>query len=89
MFNCNFTVPHSRVFIFLSGGALFGPPWAVRKDCLGWIFDGEDKTLELDTDRLDEIQDLLKKAVRNKKGIPFDKFLKLAGKLRHAAFGIP
>jgi hypothetical protein len=26
MFNCNFTVPHSRVFIFLSGGALFGPP---------------------------------------------------------------
>ena len=63
--------------------------WAIRKDILGWTFDGEHKTMELEDKKYDKIMAAIKKALRSKHGVPFKDFEKLKGKLVHASQGIP
>ena len=66
--------------------------WELRKELLGWIFDGRYKTIELApskvADRLALLDDCLKQARRGK-SIPMDTFQKLVGKLQDTAMGIP
>ena len=63
--------------------------WAVRKDILGWVFDGKAKTMELMEDKRDELLSITKKALRAKRGVPFNSFEKMLGKMRRASEGIP
>ena len=63
--------------------------WAVRKDILGWVFDGKAKTMELPEDKRVELMRLTKQALRTKQGVPFNSFEKMLGKMRRASQGIP
>ena len=63
--------------------------WAVRKDILGWVFDGKAKTMELTEDKKVELMKLTKQALRAKQGVPFNSFEKMLGKMRRASQGIP
>ena len=63
--------------------------WAVRKDILGWVFDGKAKTMELTEDKRVELMKLTKQALRAKQGVPFNSFEKTLGKMRRASQGIP
>ena len=63
--------------------------WAVRKDILGWVFDGKAKTMELTRDKRDELMKLTKQALRAKHGVPFKSFQKMLGKMRRASQSIP
>jgi len=66
--------------------------WDLRKEILGWIFDGKAKTIELApakvAERLALLDDCLSKARRGE-AIPMNSFQKLVGKLRDTALGIP
>jgi len=66
--------------------------WAVVKEILGWVFDGDAKTIELApakaADRLNLLEECLT-AARKGKAFPMAKFQKLVGKLRDTAIGIP
>ena len=63
--------------------------WMVRKDILGWTFDGKNKTMELEKDKLDKLMSLTKTALRAKRGIPFKEFYSMSGKMRNASQGVP
>ena len=63
--------------------------WQVRKEILGWMFDGGTRCIELTENRQNALLDELKKVVRIKSGVPFKRMEKLVGKLRHAAIGVP
>ena len=63
--------------------------WAVRKDILGWELDGKEKTLQLESEKFDKLMVLTKQALRSKTGVPFNKYEKMVGKMRHASFGVP
>ena len=63
--------------------------WAVRKDILGWELDGKEKTLQLEPEKFDKLMLLTKEALRARAGVPFNKYEKMVGKMRHAAFGVP
>jgi hypothetical protein len=62
--------------------------WATRKEILGWIFDGQNRTIELPTDKVDKITAELHSTTR-KAAVPRKDFEKLRGKLRHACIGLP
>ena len=62
--------------------------WDVRKDILGWVFDGAKQCIELPTKKLDAITNEIKKALR-KPHIQLKKIEKLVEKLFHAAIGLP
>ena len=63
--------------------------WALRKDVLGWTFDGENKTVELQEDRVRDLRKGLKDMLRSRTAIPLNTFQKVAGKLQHASMGVP
>ena len=63
--------------------------WEVRKEILGWIFDGATRCIELAEKKRDAILAELKTCLRIKSGVGFNRFQKLVGKLRHASIGIP
>ena len=67
--------------------------WALTKDILGFTFDGENKTLWLESPKRDALLTTMKQwiraANRTKGGIPFDEFRSIIAKLRHAFISIP
>jgi hypothetical protein len=62
--------------------------WAVRKEILGWIFDGILRTMELPPDKITKLLDSLSDAI-SKKWLPLKAFRTLLGKLQHAALAMP
>ena len=62
--------------------------WDVRKEILGWVFDGARRCIELPPKKLDDIVGEIK-AILRLPTIPFKRFEKIVGKLRHAAIGLP
>ena len=63
--------------------------WMVRKDILGWTFDGKNKTMELEEEKRSKLMATTKAALRAKHGVPFKDFNRMTGKMRHAAMGVP
>ena len=61
----------------------------VRKDILGWTFDGKNKTMELEEGKLTKLMDITKAALRAKRGVPFKEFHSMTGKMRNASMGVP
>ena len=61
----------------------------VRKDILGWTFDGRNKTMELEEGKFHKLMTSTKAALRAKQGVPFPDFRKLTGKMRNASMGVP
>lgn len=62
--------------------------WATTKDMLGWTFDGINKTMVLDEEKLSHLLSTLKAWTRSKKAIPFVEFRKTVAKVRHACKGV-
>ena len=63
--------------------------WDVRKEILGWVFDGISKYIEYPTNKKEKVLKEIKYAIRKKSGIIFKDFEKFTGKLLHASIGIP
>ena len=62
--------------------------WEARKEILGWIFDGINRTLELPEKKVKTLRDTLTSILR----VGFcdtSDFHSIVGKLHHASFGIP
>ena len=62
--------------------------WDITKEVLGWKFDGQEGTIRLPLLKCKNICTLLCKILK-KKRITLNEFQKIAGKLQHAAFGLP
>ena len=62
--------------------------WAVRKEVLGWIFDGILRTMELPPEKIEKIMASLATAISQKR-LPLKEFRTLLGKLQHAALAMP
>jgi hypothetical protein len=62
--------------------------WAVRKEILGWIFDGLVCTIELPPDKIDKILSLLTTSIQ-KGHLARTAFRSLLGKLQNAALAVP
>ena len=62
--------------------------WAVRKEILGWIFDGILRTMELPPEKVEKIMTCLSTAVSQKR-LPVKEFRTLLGKLQHASLAMP
>ena len=62
--------------------------WAVRKEILGWIFDGMARTIELPPNKVARIEASLTSILRHKRCTNGD-LQSLLGKLQHATLGIP
>ena len=62
--------------------------WAVRKEVLGWIFDGILRTMELPPAKVTSLLDTLSTAISSK-WCPLKEFRTLLGKLQHAAMAMP
>jgi hypothetical protein len=63
--------------------------WEVRKEILGWIMDGATMCIELSEKKRETMLKELKDVLRSRRGVPFKRFERLVGKLRHASIGIP
>ena len=63
--------------------------WRIEKDVLGWTFEGEEKTMVLEAEKIQFILGILKDWCRAKTGIPFATFHKKCCKVQHASKGIP
>ena len=63
--------------------------WEVRKEILGWVFDGATRCIELAGKKQNTILRELKTILRMRRGVPFKRLEKIVGKLRHASIGIP
>jgi hypothetical protein len=64
--------------------------WMIRKDELGWTFDGRAKTMELEQEKVTHLLATLNNWTRTgKRGIPFKEFHSTTMKVKHAAKGIP
>jgi len=62
--------------------------WAFRKEILGWIFDGINRTIELPIGKADKIRQSVKQALQ-RQHMPVPEFQSLLGKLQHACLAIP
>jgi hypothetical protein len=62
--------------------------WDVRKEILGWIFDGARRCIELPAAKIEQITAEIHRTTR-RTAIPRKQFEKLRGRLRHACIGIP
>ena len=62
--------------------------WAFRKEILGWIFDGINRTIELPPEKLQKIRHTLKKVI-SREHASFTEFNSLLGKLHNACLAIP
>ncbi|KAL7533742.1 hypothetical protein ACHAWF_007944 [Thalassiosira exigua] len=63
--------------------------WELRKEILGWMFDGATRCIELAAKKQEAILKELRAILRIKNGVQFNRVQKIVGKLRHAAIGIP
>ena len=62
--------------------------WATQKEVLGWLIDGEKKTITLPPSKEEKVLNLLKAARRRERPIPIKDFYKLHGKLQSASIAI-
>ena len=62
--------------------------WTIKKEVLGWLVDGDQRTVQLPPDKASAYIAKLKKLLR-KKRIPIARFRKIVGKLRFAALCLP
>lgn len=62
--------------------------WSFHKEILGWEFDGLHRTITLPHKKCNKIVHLIKLMLK-KPSASLKSFQQLAGKLQHAAFGIP
>ena len=62
--------------------------WAFRKEILGWIFDGINRTIELPAAKLQKIQQAIRKVLHHQ-GAHIREYQSLLGKLQHACLAIP
>lgn len=62
--------------------------WTTQKEILGWLFDGETRTIQLPPAKYASTKQRLLEAL-NTKTIPLKHFQKMHGKLQHAAIAIP
>ena len=62
--------------------------WSTAKEILGWEFDGVAKTIKLPTKKWNDIRALIRRVLKGRTAT-LHKFQRMAGKLQHAAFGIP
>ena len=62
--------------------------WDTRKEILGWIFDGLQRTMELPPKKIDKIRTTINDILRANY-CDTKSFSSLVGKLQHAALGIP
>ncbi|KAL7525140.1 hypothetical protein ACHAWF_001227, partial [Thalassiosira exigua] len=63
--------------------------WEVRKEILGWMFNGATRCIELAAKKQEAIPKELKTILRMKNGVQFNRVQNIVGKLRHAAIDIP
>ena len=63
--------------------------WSIIKELLGWEFDGEQKTMQLNKEKLATLLAELKTLSRSKRPVRYNAFEKTIGKARNAALGIP
>ncbi len=61
----------------------------MRKEVLGWVFNGATRCIELATKKVETILAELKTMLRMGCDVLFKQIQKLVGKLRHASIGIP
>lgn len=62
--------------------------WDVRKEILGWIFNGVDRTMQLPPRKVNSIREAVNDAIRDKH-CDVKAFESLIGKCQHACLGIP
>jgi hypothetical protein len=62
--------------------------WEVRKEILGWIFNGIQRTIELPNDKINKMLEAIKLAKRQS-WLPQKECESLRGKRRHARMGLP
>jgi hypothetical protein len=62
--------------------------WTVRKEILGWVFDGARRCIELPPEKVDKILADIRRISRQKR-VPRKAFERLRGRLRHACIGLP
>lgn len=62
--------------------------WDVRKEILGWVFDGARRCIELPIKKIEAMRAELLGLLRQT-DMPYKRFEKIVGKLRHAAIGLP
>ena len=63
--------------------------WSVIKEILGWIFNGETKSIRLPEEKVKQLVATIEKMLRSREGTPFHEFQTLMGKLYHASIGTP
>jgi hypothetical protein len=62
--------------------------WTTRKVVLGWLLDGERRTIELTDDKAAAYTEELRKLLRRSR-IPMARYRKIIGRLRFASFCVP
>ena len=62
--------------------------WATRKEILGWIFDGAERTITLPPKKVDTLRDTIQ-TLLHRHHMPLSDFESFLGKCQHACFGIP
>ena len=63
--------------------------WEVRKEIIGWVIEGAAQCIELAKKKRIALLTELKTVLQMNGDVPFKRFQKVVGKLRHAAIGIP
>jgi hypothetical protein len=62
--------------------------WEVRKEILGWVFDGAKRCIALPEAKIDSILQDIHSMCRQRR-VPRKAFERLRGRLRHACIGLP
>ncbi|HEY9816807.1 MAG TPA: hypothetical protein V6D20_13560 [Candidatus Obscuribacterales bacterium] len=62
--------------------------WAVRKEILGWLMDGINRTIQLPTKKVDKIQETIRSICRHQH-CSLKELQSITGKLQHAALAVP
>ena len=63
--------------------------WESKKEILGWVFDGNEYTIQLPKAKCDKILQRLKNIQKFRSKIPRKVLEEVDGSLQHAAFGLP
>ena len=63
--------------------------WRIEKDVLGWTFEGVEKIVVLEEDKIEAVLAKLKEWSRSKRGISFADFHKHVSKVQQTSKGIP
>ncbi len=62
--------------------------WSYEKEILGWLFNGQDFTIQLPPDKLEKLINHISEALKAS-SCPHKHYEKMMGKLNHAAIGMP